>query len=182
MTQVSGRAASGSVTQDLWGRLPMFRSCVNTQMIYLCLGPLSCIFWTGYRDYVQVTECWCCCSSQRLGGQTEWCRFDRSYEYRYALISDRPYWRTLRATGTEQMIWQGDIETCYCRGDGQRTGVVVGKCMCAMENCQSSNESKAFLILKAWTWAWDSIEPEIKALSKVISKIQITSIFIWMKI
>lgn len=95
------------MTQDLWGCLTTFRSSDNTQMV--SLWPKSNIFWAGYRDYVQVTE-HCCCSSQRLGGQTEWRCFDRSYEYRSALITDRPYWRTLGGPLGLSRWFDGEIQ------------------------------------------------------------------------
>lgn len=61
---------------------------------YITIWPGRCITWAGCRDYIQVTDLCCCCSSQRLGEQIGWRCFDRSYEYRSDLITDRPYWWT----------------------------------------------------------------------------------------
>lgn len=77
----------------------------------------------GYRDYLQVSEhCWCFCRAQWMACRIKWHDSDRSYEYRSEVITDRPHWRALRASGAEETIWQEDIERCYHRRGVWQTG------------------------------------------------------------
>lgn len=131
----------GSVTQDLW-------ACLTSSNIQMVSGNEA----TSSEQVLDIISTLrsTAAALQRLGGPTEWHRFDRSYEYQSDRTSDRPSWWTLRASETEQTIWQEDIETCYSRVGGQRTGEHVYVCLwvCKIRCVFSAQQLQK---LKDWT-------------------------------